>query len=226
MIVMGGVTVNTVDLQIDAHSLIGLSRRGTAMTNREGLYQSIRRNHIVVMSVLDIALMGNPVLAQRAAPVQDPADPTIGALVADMMDTLAVAKGVGLAAPQVHRSLRLVIFTVPPERSGAAGPVPLTVLINPEIVPLGEEMEEAFEGCLSVPGLTGRVPRWWRIGYRALGLDGRLIEREAEGFHARVVQHECDHLWGRLYLSCMRDMSSLAFTEELRRQMEAANTGV
>ena len=96
--------------------------------------------------------------------------------------------------------------------------MPLTVLINPEITPLDDAMEDGAEGCLSVPGLIGVVPRWRHIGYRGLGLDGKLIEREAKGFHARVVQHECDHLIGRLYLSRMVDLSTLAFVDELRRQ--------
>ncbi len=174
------------------------------------------------MAILDIALMGNPILAQQAAPVEDPGDPAVAALVADMMDTMVAAGGVGLAAPQVMRGLQLVIFSVPPERASDGVGLPSTVLINPVIEPMDDIMEEAYEGCLSVPGLTGRVPRWRRIGYRGLGLDGKPVEREASGFHARVVQHECDHLWGRLYVSRMRDMASLAFADELRRQIAAA----
>jgi peptide deformylase len=166
--------------------------------------------------------MGNPILAHQAAPVNDPGDPEIAALVADMLETMVAANGVGLAAPQVNRSLQLVVFEVPSERTQDGIGLPSTVLINPEIEPLGNVMDEAYEGCLSVPGLTGRVLRWRQIGYRALGLDGRVIEREASGFHARVVQHECDHLWGRLYLSRMRDMTSLAFADELRRQIAAS----
>ncbi|PKU26298.1 peptide deformylase [Telmatospirillum siberiense] len=174
------------------------------------------------MPTLDIALMGNPVLARLASPVEDPGDPAIAALVADMLETMTAANGVGLAAPQVGRSLQLVIFSVPAERTADGIGFPPTVLINPQIEPLGDATDEAYEGCLSVPGLTGRVPRWRTIGYRGLGNDGKPIEREVSGFHARVIQHECDHLWGRLYLSRMRDMSSLAFADELRRQIEAA----
>lgn len=174
------------------------------------------------MAILDISLMGNPILARFASPLDDPGDPAIACLVSDMLETMVAAHGVGLAAPQVGRGLQLVIFSVPAERTADGIGVPPTVLINPVIEPLGDKVDEAYEGCLSVPGLTGRVPRWRSIGYRGLGFDGKPIEREASGFHARVIQHECDHLWGRLYLSRMRDMSSLAFAEELRRQMEAA----
>lgn len=174
------------------------------------------------MAILDIALMGNPILARQAALVEDPCDPAVAALVADMLETMHAAGGVGLAAPQVGRSLRLVIFSVPAERATDGVGVGPTVLINPEIEPLGWAMDEAFEGCLSVPGLTGRVPRWRTIRYRGVGLDGTPIEREASDFHARVVQHECDHLWGRLYPSRMRDLGSLAFADELRRQLAVA----
>lgn len=177
------------------------------------------------MARLDIALMGHPILARQAEPVQDPCDPAIDALVADMLETMASANGVGLAAPQVKRGLQLVLFMVPSERAADGNGLPVTVLMNPEIEPLGDEMDEAYEGCLSIPGLTGRVPRWRHIGYRGLTPDGRQIEREASGFHARVVQHECDHLWGRLYPSRMRDIGSLAFVDELRRRMEAPTDG-
>jgi peptide deformylase len=171
------------------------------------------------MAVLTIAQMGNPILAQQAALVEDPGDPIVATLVTDMLETMAVANGVGLAAPQVNRSLQLVVFAVPAERTLNGIGLPTTVLINPVIEPLGDDMDEAYEACLSVPGLTGRVPRWRRIGYRGLDLDGNRIERDASGFHARVVQHECDHLWGKLYISRMRDMTSLAFADELRRQI-------
>ncbi|MDR3439509.1 peptide deformylase [Telmatospirillum sp.] len=174
------------------------------------------------MAILDIALMGNPILAQQAALVDDPLDPAIAALVADMEETMAAANGVGLAAPQVKRSLQLVVFKVPAERTEDGVGLPFSVLINPVIEPLGEAIDEAYEGCLSVPGLTGRVPRWRQIGYRGIGLDGKAIEREVSGFHARVIQHECDHLWGRLYPSRMRDLGSLAFVDELYRQVQAS----
>ena len=173
------------------------------------------------MAVLDIALMGHPVLARPAAPVEDPTDPRLAELVANMLETMAVANGIGLAAPQVRQGLQLVIFQVPAERLAEGADLPLTVLINPEITPLDAAVDQAYEACLSVPGLTGLVPRWRHIGYRGFGLDGKLVEREASGFHARVVQHECDHLQGRLYLARMPDLSSLAYGQELRRLMQS-----
>lgn len=177
------------------------------------------------MAILKIARMGHPVLKQRADPVVDPTSPEIHKLINDMVDTLADIGGAGLAAPQVHVPLRVVIFHVPGARLAAeeggdpattAG-VPLTALINPEITPLSGDLAEGMEACLSVPGLAGMVPRHTHIRYRALAPDGRTIEREARGFHARVVQHECDHLDGILYPMRMRDMTSLGFVEELRR---------
>ncbi len=178
------------------------------------------------MAILKIARMGHPVLSVPAQLVADPLAPEIRALVEDMVETMRDAPGIGLAAPQVHVSLRIVIFDVPSGRDasegeGADGParVPpgLNVLINPEIEPLGDEIEEDWEGCLSVPGLTGRVPRWARIRYAGIDLDGRRIEREAEAFHARVVQHECDHLDGVLYPMRIEDMADFGFVEEIRK---------
>jgi peptide deformylase len=189
--------------------------------SRQTLYRRRPPAHIDAMAIRDIALMGHPVLARPAAPVVDPCDPAIDRLVTDMMETMVKANGVGLAAPQVKEGVQLVIFWVPAERTADGVGLPTSVLINPHIEPLGDAMDEAYEGCLSVPGLTGRVPRWRTIGYRGLDREGRVIEREASGFHARVVQHECDHLWGRLYPSRMTDLTSLAFVEELQRQMRA-----
>ena len=168
------------------------------------------------MAVLTIAKMGHPILARIARKIEDPADPRWAALVEDMKETMAAAGGVGLAAPQIEVDVQLVIFSVPASRSGDDG-LPLSVLINPEITPLSEETILGYEACLSVPGLTGIVPRWTHIHYRGLDLQGKVIEREARGFHARVVQHECDHLWGRLYISRMTDLSSLAYRDELAR---------
>ncbi|MEO5375272.1 MAG: peptide deformylase [Alphaproteobacteria bacterium] len=173
------------------------------------------------MSVLKIARMGHPILRRRAEPVADPRAPEVLRLVRDMIETLEEERGVGLAAPQVFVPLRLVIFYVPGERGNR--PVPLTVLSNPEIEPLSEAMTSAYEGCLSIPGMTGAVPRFDRIRYRGLDLGGREIDREAEGFHARVVQHECDHLDGVLYPTRMADLSTFGFTEEIRRGVAAAD---
>ncbi|MEX2200428.1 MAG: peptide deformylase [Dongiaceae bacterium] len=175
------------------------------------------------MAILKVARMGHPVLRRPADPVRDPGAPEIRRLVADMLDTMRDESGVGLAATQVHVPLRLVIFEVPAQRMApGTGPdsvagVPLTVLINPEIEPLDEEKELGWEACLSVPGLTGVVPRWRRIRYRGLTPTGETIEREAEGFHARVVQHECDHLDGILYPMRMTDLSLLGFADEIHR---------
>jgi peptide deformylase len=175
------------------------------------------------MAILKIARMGHPVLKRRADPVEDPTSPEIARLINDMVDTLADVGGVGLAAPQVHVSLRVVIFHVPKARmeaedgEGPAIGIPLTVLINPEIEPLDDDMEEGVEACLSVPGLAGVVPRHGRIRYRAQTPAGEPLDRVAKGFHARVVQHECDHLEGFLYPMRMNDLSKLSFVEELKR---------
>ena len=178
------------------------------------------------MAILEIARMGHPILTQTARPVEDPTDGLIAALVSNMLETLLSTGGVGLAAPQVKVARQLVLFEVPTHRAASGLGVPLTVLVNPIITPLDDATEDAYEACLSIPGLTGVVPRWRRIGYRGFGLDGKLIEREAEGFHARVVQHECDHLAGLLYPSRMRDLGSLAFADELRQQMAAQDNDI
>jgi peptide deformylase len=189
--------------------------------------------HIQAMAILKIARMGHPVLRRVADPVVDPTAPDIRRLVRDMLETLEDIGGVGLAAPQVHVSRRVVIFEVPAERAardgnGAALPegVPMTVLVNPVIEPLAEEKALGWEACLSVPGLTGAVPRFTRIRYHGYGLQGERIEREAAGFHARVVQHECDHLDGILYPMRMADLTSLAFAEELRHGVPQGAPGI
>ena len=195
------------------------------------------------MAILKIARMGHPVLRGKAADIADPGAPEIRRLIGDMMETLADAGGAGLAAPQVHQPLRVVIFHIPPEgppegpneepEEGAdegaeeaqgttrpppePPPGPPQILINPVIEPIAEEMEIGWEGCLSVPGLRGLVPRFTAIRYRGLDGEGAAIERTASGFHARVVQHECDHLDGILYPMRMPDLSLLGFEEELDR---------
>jgi peptide deformylase len=172
------------------------------------------------MAILKIARMGHPVLRAVAEPVADPAAAELRALVADMLETADDAGGTGLAAPQVHVSQRVVVFTVGQQRLTGR---PLdteqewTVLLNPSIEPLGDEQELGWEGCLSVPGLRGAVPRWTRIRYRGIGLEGEAIDRTVEGFHARVVQHECDHLDGILYPQRMPDLRLLQFNEEASR---------
>jgi peptide deformylase len=172
------------------------------------------------MSILKIARMGHPVLRQVAAPVADPTAPEVRRLVADMAETLEDIGGAGLAAPQVHVPFRVVIFKVAAERTTDRPEDPaqaLTVLVNPVIEPLDGPLELGWEGCLSVPGLRGAVPRHGRIRYRATGLAGEAIDRTVEGFHARVVQHECDHLDGILYPQRMADPRLLVFVEEWQR---------
>lgn len=171
------------------------------------------------MAILKIARMGHPVLARPAAPVEDVKTAEIQRLIDNMIETMADAGGAGLAAPQVHVSLRLVIFYAPPARNEGTA-VPLTVLINPVVEPLDDRMQVGYEGCLSLPGLTGAVPRFLKLRYRGLGRDGELVDRVAEGFHARVVQHECDHLAGVLYPSRMPDLATFGFVEEVRRVEE------
>jgi len=168
------------------------------------------------MTVREILKMGDPRLLRVAQPVREFGTPALRALVADMFETMAAADGAGLAAPQIGVDLQLVIFGFDRNaRYPEAPAVPLTTLINPQIEPLGDEIVDGWEGCLSVPGLRGVVPRFARIRYRGVDADGKPIEREAEGFHARVVQHECDHLIGRLYPTRMRDLTQLGFTSVL-----------
>ena len=173
------------------------------------------------MAVREILKMGDARLLRVAQPVLNFGGPDLAALVADMKDTMLAANGAGLAAPQIGVDLQLVIFGFERnQRYPDAEPVPYTVLCNPRIEPLGPEEEDDWEGCLSVPGLRGKVPRHARIRYTGVGPDGRLIDREATGFHARVVQHECDHLIGRLYPTRMRDLTQLGFTSVLFPEMD------
>ena len=188
------------------------------------------------MAIRKIARMGHPVLERVAQPIDDPGAPEVRRLVNDMLDTLEDAGGTGLAAPQVHVPRRLVLFYVSTERAqrenkrenegedggdGEDAPdeaeeVPLTALVNPTLEPLSEEMVVSWEACLSLPDLAGRVPRYKAVRYRGLDLRGEEIVREARGFHARVVQHECDHLDGVLYPQRMTDLSTLTFASELK----------
>ncbi|HNA31123.1 MAG TPA: peptide deformylase [Thiobacillaceae bacterium] len=168
------------------------------------------------MAIKKILKMGDPRLLQTAEPVTDFAGPALAELMADLFDTMAAAGGVGLAAPQIGVGLQVVIFGFErSERYPEAEPVPETILVNPVITPLGEEEEEGWEGCLSVPGLRGWVPRYKRIRYQGFDAQGVPIDRTVEGFHARVVQHECDHLIGKLYPMRVRDFTRFGFTEVL-----------
>jgi len=175
------------------------------------------------MTVREILKMGDPRLLRIAPPVTAFDTPELHALVADMFDTMEAANGAGLAAPQIGVDLQLVIFGFTRnERYPEAPPVPRTVLCNPVIEPLDGVTEEGWEGCLSVPGLRGVVPRWSRIRYRGVDPTGAPIERKADGFHARVVQHECDHLIGRLYPTRMTDLTKLGFTSVLFPDLDSA----
>ena len=178
------------------------------------------------MALLKIAKMGHPVLRRRADPVADPTDAAVHGLIQNMYETMIDANGAGIAAPQVHVPLRVVMFQITPARAQQAGEddevLPLTILINPEVEPLGDAIVEDWEGCLSVPGLRGLVPRFDRIRYGGLMPDGERLEREVSGFHARVVQHECDHLDGILYPQRMTDLSKLVFESEFRHIVEGA----
>jgi peptide deformylase len=171
------------------------------------------------MTIRDILKMGDPRLLRTAQPV--PArmlgSATLAQLLTDLQDTMVAANGAGLAAPQIAEDWQVVIFgsDAPNPRYPDAPIVPRTVLINPVITPLSDEQEDGWEGCLSVPGLRGVVPRWSRIRYQGLDEQGQTIDRTVDGFHARVVQHECDHLWGKLYPMRVRDFSRFGFTEVL-----------
>jgi peptide deformylase len=168
------------------------------------------------MAVRPILRLGDPRLREIAAPVVRFDTPELHELVRDMIDTMEAADGAGLAAVQIGVPQRVVIFGVDANpRYPRAEPVPFTVLVNPEITPLGEEREPGWEGCLSVPGMRGIVPRYTRIRYRGRDALGQAIDRTVEGFHARVVQHECDHLDGILYPQRIEDMRSFGFIEEL-----------
>lgn len=176
------------------------------------------------MAVREILKMGDPRLLRVAQKVQQWDTDALHLLVTDLLDTMRAANGAGLAAPQIGVDLQVVLFG-----SDERNPrypdrplVPRTVLVNPTITPLGEEEESDWEGCLSVPGLRGVVPRWSRIRYAGWDAFGDPIDRTVDGFHARVVQHECDHLWGKLYPMRMRDFSQFGFTEILFPGIAAA----
>ena len=176
------------------------------------------------MAVREILKMGDPRLLRVAQKVEQFDSDALHLLVTDLLDTMRAANGAGLAAPQIGVDLQVVIFGSDernpryPDRSL----VPRTVLVNPTITPLGEDQESDWEGCLSVPGLRGVVPRWARIRYTGWDAFGDPIDRTVDGFHARVVQHECDHLWGKLYPMRMRDFSQFGFTEILFPGIAAA----
>jgi peptide deformylase len=169
------------------------------------------------MAILKIARMGHPVLLLRAKPVADPTAPEIAQLLENMAETLEDAGGVGLAAPQIHESLRLFIYKIPASRAEGGADIPLTTVINPEITPLTDEITMGWEGCLSIPGLRAAVPRYEHIRLTAQDATGAAIEKTLSGFEARVVQHETDHLNGILYPMRMSDFRYFGFNEETLR---------
>jgi peptide deformylase len=176
------------------------------------------------MAVRSVLRMGDERLLQISQPVQRFDTPELHALITDMQDTMQALNGAGLAAPQIGVLLRVVIFGMDANpRYPDAEPVPYTVLVNPVITLLDAEMEEGWEGCLSVPGMRGLVPRYLRLRYQGFDARGAVIDRSVEGFHARVVQHECDHLDGVLYPMRIRDLGNFGFTEELFPGQEIAD---
>ena len=168
------------------------------------------------MAVREILKMGNPILLKEAEQVREFDTPELHELIKDMMDTMIAAEGAGLAALQIGESIQLVIFGIEKnERYPEAEEVPFTVLINPIIKPLTEDKEDDWEGCLSLPGMRGVVPRYKAINYKGFDQYGNKIDRDVEGFHARVVQHECDHLLGILYPMRIENMKLFGFHDEI-----------
>ncbi len=168
------------------------------------------------MPVRSVLRIGHPTLGQPAKAVAEFNTPQLYALIQDMLDTMVAENGVGLAAPQVNEPLRLIVFGMQDNpRYPGREPIPTTVLVNPHITPIGDEQEGDWEGCLSLPGMRGWVPRHLHIVYTGFDAGGRPIEREASGFHARVVQHECDHLEGILFPQRMPDMRRFGYEQEL-----------
>lgn len=174
------------------------------------------------MSIRPVLKMGEPLLLATAEPVTQFDTPELHALIVDLFDTMIATNGVGIAAPQIGVSLQVVVFGFEQnERYPDADAVPQTILLNPVITPLDEEMESGWEGCLSVPGLRGVVPRHTQIRYQGFDQFGNEIDRTVSGFHARVVQHECDHLFGVLYPQRITDMTQFGYTEVLFPQLKA-----
>ena len=171
------------------------------------------------MAIREILKMGHPILLEVAKPVEKFNTSELDSIIEDMIDTMKENDGAGLAAPQIGLGMQLVIFGFDSnERYPEADQVPFTMLINPVITPIGDEEEDGWEGCLSVPGLMGVVPRFKKIRYQGKDQHGNEIDREVDGFHARVVQHECDHLIGKLYPMRIRDFSQFGYLDTLTKE--------
>jgi len=173
------------------------------------------------MSVLEIARMGHPALRSVAEAVTDPTDPVVSALITDMIETMRAMEGIGLAAPQIAVPKRVLIFELPagPMEEDKVPEMVLTTLINPVIEPIGDVIEEGWEGCLSLPGMAGLVPRYLEVRYRGVTQKGETVEQEVSGFRARVVQHEVDHLDGILYPMRIKDLSNLGYIDEMQKTL-------
>ncbi|MEJ2794929.1 peptide deformylase [Iodobacter sp. LRB] len=168
------------------------------------------------MTIRNVIKMGDPLLLEQAAPVEAFGTPELHSLISDLFDTMQATGGVGIAAPQIGVSLQVVIFGFDvSDRYPEAEAVPMTVLINPVLTPLSDEMADGWEGCLSVPGLRGEVPRYTRLRYQGFDAEGQVIDRSVSGFHARVVQHECDHLNGILYPQRIKDLRRFGYTDTM-----------
>lgn len=167
------------------------------------------------MSILKISRLGHPILLKKCKPVKNITSAEIKKIIYDMSETMIDAKGIGLAAPQVHINLQIIIFRVPEDENEKE--VKITALINPKIMKITDETEEEWEGCLSIPGMTGLVKRYSKIKYKGYDMEGNIIEREAEGLHARVVQHEYDHLMGILYIKRLSHKDAYGYAEEIEK---------
>ena len=175
------------------------------------------------MSILKIALLGHPILQKRTSIVKRIPSPSINKLIQDMTETMLDAKGIGLAAPQVHISKQVIIFRIPKSEEEENNTIEITALINPKISKISEETDTQWEGCLSIPGMTGLVKRYSKINYEGFDMKGNLIKKEAEGLHARIVQHEFDHLKGILYLNRLVDIRAFGFVNEIEEYWKNKN---
>ena len=175
------------------------------------------------MSILKIALLGHPILQKKTSIVKRIPSPSINKLIQDMTETMLDAKGIGLAAPQVHISKQIIIFRIPKSEEEENNTIEITALINPKISKISEETDTQWEGCLSIPGMTGLVKRYSKINYEGFDMKGNLIKKEAEGLHARIVQHEFDHLKGILYLNRLVDSRAFGFVNEIEEYWKNKN---